>query len=103
MTLLYTLFGKLGVCNNLADQGKAVFNKNEYGFQLIAQKDGQNVHETSWSYHKLIKTKRTKTINLRKVSSNFSGIDMDVDKDEDTAQMPENGEEVQDFSPQYHQ
>ena len=36
---------KSGVCNNLTNQGKAVF-KNEYGCQLLAQPDGLNVQET---------------------------------------------------------
>ena len=62
---------RLGGCNNLT-HGKAVFNNKEYGCHLLAQPNGSNVHATSLKY--LIKTKCTKTIILRKVSLNFSGV-----------------------------
>ena len=66
---------KSGVCNNLTNQGKAVFNKNEYGFQLIAQPDGSNVHETSLLYPNKSKSINhcTKITILRKVLLDFSG------------------------------
>ena len=69
----YTLFDKLGVCNKLTE-GKAVF-KNEYGFQLIAQSDGSNVHETSLLYPNKSKSINhcTKITILRKVLLDFSG------------------------------
>ena len=41
---------KFGVCNNLTDHGKAVFNKTSMDSQLLAQPDGSNVHETSLLY-----------------------------------------------------
>ena len=69
------LITKPGVCNNLTDQGKAVFNKNEYGCQLLAQSDGSNVLETSLVNPNMINIRniRTKIINLRKIFSDFLG------------------------------
>ena len=48
---------KFGVYNNLTDHGKAVFNKNEYGCQLVAQPNWSNVHETSLIYPYMLKAK----------------------------------------------
>ena len=81
-----------------------MFNNKEYGCHLLAQPNGSNVHATSLKYlciTYLIKTKRTKTIILRKVSLNFSGITTEVDKDEDKASLPDTEVgEVEDFSQQ---
>ena len=68
---LYIPSDRLCGCNKLT-YGKAVFNNKEYGCHLLAQTNGSNVHATSLKY--LIKTKCTKTIILRKVSLNFSGV-----------------------------